>query len=170
MPTEDAPLNLIRQGVRNALLQAKLDVDSVGLEPRSDGWAITASGRRKDGSPFTVATPPFQGDPIKMAEQVAAGLVNPPQGSTTTMSTSTNNPGDLVGRVRAMFTARDERINARLAGIDRDSTVAHSEADRRMDAALDRLETKIKDDDKAALDAATALEDEVNRLTNGGPA
>lgn len=125
---------------------------------------LTASGALPNGEPFSVNTPPFQGDPIKMAEQVAAGLISPPQTQgTVSMSGQAT---DLLARVRGIREARE----AKLAATERVIVARIDDIQARQDAALSKIEIAAEEAAAEQENVVRELEDEVNRLTNGGPA
>lgn len=163
----------INGAIRFAFVQAGFRIKQVGVKFRSDGKILTAMGWHRDGTTFTYTSKPFHEDPIQFARGAADWLIAAhnrvtPQASAPVApqrSSRMTNPSGLVDRIRAL---RQER-EARFSKIEQDTQKRMDDASARQGAALDRLETKLASDAAADEDEILALEDEINRLTNGAP-
>jgi hypothetical protein len=163
----------INNAIRFAFVQAGFRIKQVGVKFRSDGKILTAMGWHKDGTPFAYASQPFHDDPIQFAHRAAAGLIaahagEVPQSSSPVAAQRSSrmaNPTGLVERIRALRGQREDRLTQ----IEQDNERMVAEAAVRQDAALDKLAAKLESDANADKAEITALEDEINRLTNGAP-
>jgi hypothetical protein len=157
--------------LKAAFVALGLTVSTVAITKAeaSEGYILTASGFHADGTPYAFASAPFIGDPVSRAEHAAADIVKAHTGETTVTESTASTIG--LAAVTAATTAPAkpgdlkstlDRLRARKAAFAANmaSTVAQTE---------DAL-TKAEDHLKGQQAEAQAFLDEVNQLSNGGPA
>lgn len=153
-----------------AFVNLGLTVSTVAITKAeaSEGYILTASGFHADGTPYAFASAPFTGDPVARAEQAAADLVKAHTGESPVTDTASTvglaavaaatatpaAPGDLKSAI-SRFRAHKAAFTAEIVATE-----------QKFEEALDKGKAALK----AHADEAQAFLDEINQLSNGGPA